>query len=492
MFNKIASNTIAQIVSKAITAFISIFLIGILTKYLPIELYGSYNKVYNYLGIFAFLADLWLYAITIREIARKQESAEKIIGNVLTLRTIMWLGIWIGACMIAFMLPSYNDALTLIAIFIIGAFTLVSLINSSILALMQSQMKMEFSLISVVSGKILNLLLVSIFLIIIFTDVSQYSLSFISVFVAAFLWITLNTIMNYFYAKKIVPIRYRFDSQYIKHIFKISLPYGIALFLSVVYFKIDIILLSLIEAPEKADISIALYSLPMKIVEVLMVLWGFYLNSLLPTLTEKFKQNNTKDISHILGISLKILISFWILIFLMWNLFSKELISVIATPEYLNPTWHIYSSAGVLSIVVWVLLFHFISLAFIYMLIASEKQSLLVWINLCVTLINIVWNLILIPHYSFYWAALVTLLSQIILMWITWYVVLRKISISLHVLRHILFSMIFAWCIFVLSNYILSSFSFGDIFTLLLIAPCITFIYILGEYMFSKNIFQKN
>ena len=474
------------------TAFISIFLIGILTKYLPIELYGSYNKVYNYLGIFAFLADLGLYAITIREIATKQESAEKIIGNVLTLRTIMWLGIWIGACAIAFMLPSYNDTLTLIAIFIIGAFTLVSLINSSILALMQSQMKMEFSLISVVSGKILNILLVSIFLIIIFTDASQHSLSFISVFVAAFLWVSLNTVMNYFYARKIVPIRYRFDSQYIKHIFKISLPYGIALFLSVVYFKIDIILLSLIESPEKADISIALYSLPMKIVEVLMVLGGFYLNSLLPTLTEKFKQNNTKDISHILGISLKILISFWILIFLMWSLFSKELISVIATPEYLNPSWHIYSSAGVLSIVVWVLLFHFISLAFIYMLIASEKQSLLVWINLWVTLVNIVWNLVLIPHYSFYWAAFVTLLSQIILMWITWYVVLRKIPVSLKILGHILFSMIFAWCIFVLSSYLLSSFSFGNIFTLLIVAPSITLIYVLGEYMFSKSIFQRN
>jgi len=44
------------------------------------------------------------------------------------------------------------------------------------------------------------------------------------------------------------------------------------LFLSVVYFKVDVILLSLLEAPQQADISIALYGLPMKIVEVLMVL----------------------------------------------------------------------------------------------------------------------------------------------------------------------------------------------------------------------------
>jgi len=59
LYKKIASNTIAQVVSKILTAGISIFLIGVLTKYLPIELYGSYNKVYSYLWIFAFLADLW-------------------------------------------------------------------------------------------------------------------------------------------------------------------------------------------------------------------------------------------------------------------------------------------------------------------------------------------------------------------------------------------------------------------------------------------------
>lgn len=79
MYKKIASNTIAQIISKILTALISIFLIGILTKTLPLELYGSYNKVFSYLGIFAFLADLGLYTIAIREISKGKEKAEKII-----------------------------------------------------------------------------------------------------------------------------------------------------------------------------------------------------------------------------------------------------------------------------------------------------------------------------------------------------------------------------------------------------------------------------
>jgi hypothetical protein len=59
----------------------------------------------------------------------------------------------------------------------------------------------------------------------------------------------LNTILNFWYARKIVNFGFAFDFEYIKYIFKISLPYGVALFLSIVYFKEDIILLSLIEGP---------------------------------------------------------------------------------------------------------------------------------------------------------------------------------------------------------------------------------------------------
>jgi O-antigen/teichoic acid export membrane protein len=79
-----------------------------------------------------------------------------------------------------------------------------------------------------------------------------------------------TTLLNYWYARKIEKFGFAFNWQYIKYIVKISLPYGIALFLSVVYFKVDIILLSIMDPA--GDVSVALYSLPMKIVEVIMVL----------------------------------------------------------------------------------------------------------------------------------------------------------------------------------------------------------------------------
>jgi heme O synthase-like polyprenyltransferase len=140
---------------------------------------------------------------------------------------------------------------------------------------MQAYMKMEFSFVSVVLGKILNIGLVSYIVFVVFPTSGSvdYGVSLLYIFAAGLLGIALTTVMNYVYASKYVhPIGLGFDREYMTHIFRISLPYGIALFLGVVYFKVDVVLLSLLEPQQEADISIALYSLPMKIVEVLMVL----------------------------------------------------------------------------------------------------------------------------------------------------------------------------------------------------------------------------
>ena len=492
MYKKIATNTIAQILSKIITAFISIFLIWILTKYLSLELYGSYNKVYNYLWIFAFLADLGLYAIMIREISLWKISAEKIVWNVLTLRTLLWMCAICIALVCAMFIPGLWDSLILSAIAIVWVFTLISLINSALLALMQSQMKMEFSLISVVAGKLLNISLVALFLIFVFSWIEQNDIAFISVFIAWLLWVSLNTLLNYLYARKIVRIRYLFDWDYIKHIFYISFPYGLALFLSVVYFKIDIFLIPFFELPGQADISIWLYALPMKIVEVLMVLWWFYLNSLLPTLTEKFQKNLKKDISHILGVSIKLLLSFWILVFTLGNLFAVETIRIISRPEFINPSWHVYSSVDAVSLVLWVLVFHFVALVFIYTLIAEWKQKLLLIINTCVVLVNIIWNILLIPYYSFIGAAIVTLISQALLMCVSGFIVCRSIKIPYAYILHYIFSFVYAGFLFYIFSRFLTHITLWDIWKILLVSPIFMMLYIWGEYLIFKKGFLKN
>lgn len=74
-------------------------------------------------------------------------------------------------------------------------------------------------------------------------------------------------------------------------------------------------------------------------------------------------------------------------------------------------------------IVIWIFLFYFISSLSMYILIARGEQSRMMWINAIIALLNIIGNLIFIPMYSFIGSAWVTLVTQILLMMITWWYV---------------------------------------------------------------------
>lgn len=456
MYRKIASNTIAQIFSKVITAIIAIFLISVLTNYLSVEMYWLYTKIYNYIGIFVFLADLWLYAISIREISNNKKDSSKIVWNVMSLRLILGIFILFLSLFIAYFIPWYNSILALLSIFIASIFTILQLLNSSILALMQANMKVEFSAVSLIFWKILNLWLVAFIAYFLYPkeiiESSSYFTPFLYIMFAGVISVFVNTLMNYFYAKKIVNFWFDFDWSYIKHLFKISLPYWIALFLSVVYFKIDVILLSILEWPEKWDVSIALYSLPMKIVEVIMVLGWFYMTSILPSLTSYFKEKNNISLKQLIEVSFKVLFAFASVVFFMWILFRDYVIMIIANEDYLI-TEYMYNSSDAFLVVMWVILFYFISLVFIYSLVASENQNKLLKINIFVTIFNILWNIILIPKYSFIWAWITTLLSQILL-FLFWYFYTKKI-INFNIPYLFIFRSFIIWFIIFLFGYLL-------------------------------------
>ena len=492
MFKKIASNTIAQIFSKVGTAIIAIFLISILTNYLTVELYGLYSKIYNYIWIFVFLADLWLYAITIREITNNKKDSSKIVGNVMSLRFILWIFILFLATGIAYFIPWYDSPLALYSIIIASIFTLFQLLNSSILALMQANMKIEFSAVSLIFAKLINVWWIALVAYFFypkeFIENSNYFTPFLYIMTASVISVIINTLMNYWYARKIVKFSFAFDWEYIKHLFKISLPYGLALFLSIVYFKVDIIILSLMEGPKLWDLSIALYSLPMKIVEVLIVVGGFYMTSLLPSLSEAFKKKDIQQLDALTWISFKILFASAMLILTLGVLFREYLIKIIANNDYINTT-HMFNSSDAFLVVFAVIVFNFLSLVFIYCLVASEKQSVLLKINSIVTIFNIIWNIILIPKYSFIWAWIVTLMSQMLLTFL-WYIYTKNI-IRFHLPIWFIIKNIVLWIwVFWLGYFFLHNYSFWLYFDFLVYGGILFWIYAWVLYLEFRNIWK--
>ena len=226
---KIYTNTIAQIAGKIITALISILLIKVLTGYLDVAGYGLYSKIYNYLSIFAVIADLGLYTITVRELTRYQDDREmvaKISGNILSLRTLSGVLIIGLSLSIAPFLTGYDSPMALMGIAIVSLFTLMGLINSSLMSYLQATLHTEFSLVANTCGKLLTFGMILLFSVLLFPrsttpDIEVFTL----VMLAGLAGNIVMTVLTWWYANKWQKVTFAWDTTYIRHILTISLPY---------------------------------------------------------------------------------------------------------------------------------------------------------------------------------------------------------------------------------------------------------------------------
>ncbi|MDQ1343809.1 MAG: hypothetical protein QG650_529 [Patescibacteria group bacterium] len=226
------------------------------------------------------------------------------------------------------------------------------------------------------------------------------------------------TALLYAYSRKVEKVGFVFDAGYAKHILKSSLPYGLALFLNVIFFKVDIVLLSVLEARDVADKDIALYGVPMKIVEVGMMFGTVFLNSMLPLFTESVKKG-VESLEPLVKKAYSILFFFGAGVALFLAVAAKPVIAFIANPEYLVTGPSGYDASDALRIVAFVFFFFFLSSLFTYLLIAAGEQKRLLKINAFIAAVNLAGNLAVIPYFSFVGSAAVTLASQILLLVLT-------------------------------------------------------------------------
>lgn len=312
------------------------------------------------------------------------------------------------------------------------------------------------------------------------------------VMIAGLLGNVVMTAMLYIYSRKIVPVGFRFDRAYAKHILTASLPYGLALFLNVLYFKVDIILLSILEPRTMADTSIALYSVPMKIVEVGMMFGTVFLNSMLPLFTESIKKMDKEALFGYVAKAYKALLAFGVGIACFLFVNSAEVITFIASREYIEHAKYLYTSLDAMRIVVFIFLFYFLSSLFTYLLIAHNEQKKLLRINAVITVANLIGNVILIPFYSFVGSAWVTLVCQILLLAQTYWSTRHLVRFNF--LPSFTFStLIFAFLASGIDWYILQMLHFGTFIMLAISTLVFSGIYLGGiGLIFMLNKRQKS
>lgn len=478
---KILSNTAYQIFGRVGTAVLSLIVIKIITTYLNVGKYGEYTNVYEFLALFAIIADFGLYTISVREMSKDEVNIPQLLGNILSIRLLVGVLVLIGVIIAGFLVPSHQGTQIPFAIMIATTASLIALINGTITSVFQVKYVMQKAAIAQVLGKIVQVTYMVLVAFVLFA--ANTFQGFFHLFWAGVLGNGAMLIITFIFVKKYTPIRFRFDWDKIKYILKQAAPYGFALFLSNIYFRADAILIFNIRGSEEAG----LYGVAARILEALVILPLFFMNAVLPTLTKHIKEkleSYKKILQYTFDFQLALSLPFLVGGFIL----AMPLITLISRPEFVsNFATGFLGSDVALQIVLFSFVFVSINVIFNFTLIAIGKQAQLIWINGIIATFNIIANLIVIPIMGFSGAALTTVASELLVFILVVTTVKKylpfKISIS-RALKIVLSALIMGAIVYLLRDPL---FNVIQNYNLLVLVPLGAVIY-LGALFATKAI----
>ena len=484
---KILSNTVAQIIGKVLVALLGLAVVKITTSYLSVEGFGEYVLIYEFLAFFGIAADLGLFTIAVKEMSQDESRIPKIIGNILSLRTILVTATMLLAVLTAFLIPKYSGSHIPLGVAIASMTVFLTILNGTITSVLQTKLKMEIASIATVFGKLIS---VGFMIYVVFYGFPQDANTGFYMLIAAGIVGNLAMLLaTHHHVRKITPIEYRFDLDLWKEVLVKSLPYGLALILNTVYFRIDSILISFIRGSEEVGI----YGVAMKMLEHFAILPLYFMNSVLPVLTKKIKEKSDRY-KQVISYAFDFLAALSIPMVVGCVLLAYPVIFIVSTPDFLSRIPEgFYGSDIAFQILIFALCFQFLNVLFAFILIAINKQSRLLYINGTCVILNIVANIIVIPYFGFRGAAVTSVLSELFIL-IATYIVARRL-IAFHISLKNLAKIIFSSLVMGLVIYLLQPITYDliqnwNVLLLIVVGMIVYFAMLLATKTINKDMIQ--
>ena len=396
---KIAYNVVVSTVAKVLSTVLALINIGLITRYLGVNGFGNYATVLAFFSFFGAILDLGLYSIATREISRENANEQRIMSNVFTLRVLSAGLLFIIVPVLIFLLP-YADEVKK-GILIISVSYVFSSSYTVLNGVFQKNLRMDKVAITEFFGKIVQVLFV-------FLAVRK-NWGFDSIMLS----VLINAVFTFgivlFLSKKYTKFSFSFDIAYWKKFLKMSLPVGVAAIVSFLYFKMDTIILSILKGSE----AVGIYNMAYKIIENITFFPGMMVGLILPLLSvyifkdeKKFIKivNKTAKVFFLINVPLIVGVLF----------LSEDIISIIGGGEFVV-------SANVLRILIFALVFIFFGNLFNSILLSGNFQKKLMYVLSLCAIFNIILNLIVIPKYSYTGAAVVSVLTEFLVVCATAY-----------------------------------------------------------------------
>lgn len=197
----------------------------------------------------------------------------------------------------------------------------------------------------------------------------------------------------------------QWDAGFNRDLLKTAFPLMLNDFLSTAFFRMDMAILQ----PMKGDTVVGWYNVAYKFIDGLIIIPSTFTLAIFPVMS-RYAEGARDSLLRATVLSLRWLLYLAFPICVLTTRYADGIIMAFGGPDYLP------HSATALRLLIWFLPFSFINSLVHYVLIAVNQQRFLTRAFTLGVGFNLIANLLLIPRYSFYAAAINTVLSEIVLL----------------------------------------------------------------------------
>lgn len=406
---KIAYNVVLNSFLKVFsTVVLSLFSIRLITGYLGQDGFGQYSTMLAFFAFFSALADLGLNSVTAREISRENADEKNILDKVFSLRLTSSFVVFLLSPLLLVFFNYSRDLKT--GILIAAGAVVFSTMSQMLNGIFQKRLAMDKVALVEFAGKLFQVGLIVL--------IVKNNLGFLSVVMAFFLALCFNAIGVLLLSRRYVKFRPHFDFAYWKNFLEESLPMGATAVITFMYFKLDTILLSVLQP----SAHVGIYNVAYKIIENLIFFPAMLAGLILPILSrfifanrEQFKDIADKTFIVFLLIIAPIIVGTFFL--------ASDIIHIVSGSGFSE-------SILVLRILIFALGFIFFGHFFTMLLVVGNAQKKLMQMLLIAAAFNIALNMIFITRYSYIGAAYASLATETFVAVATAFLVRRHIHYS--------------------------------------------------------------
>lgn len=363
---------------------------ALVARHLGLREFGAYALVVAVVPLLASVIDFGISTMAVREIARRPQDAAQIVSTTFTIILAFAAA---GSLLVLATLPALpygGEVRAALAIAVAGLFML--LLSTVPGIVFQSAMRLELQAVVDLTSGIANLGLV---LLVIALGGGLHAI--VAAWVAA---AALASVVAYVLGLGLLRFRPRLDRRLARLLLGRALPIGLAFVASAIHFRVDMVLLSVLQPFREVGI----YGAAFRFLEHSLFAPLLFMGALFPVLAgyvaradPRLEATVQRAFTFLLLLAIPAAVGVVIL--------AEPLITFLVGADYRQAA----TPLRILSVAV---LFAFVNPLFTNILVAADLLSRMLWATMLAVVVNVGLNLVLIPPYSYNGAAAATVVSE--------------------------------------------------------------------------------